>query len=391
MTGLKANHLALSMLLALVTSAEAAQKADRLIPEPEAGRGAIFCDARVFGADAAKEGATLCSAEVTEDCVSPLETDATFILGEPEENARSFGYDIWFENGLNCSVLGEMNKAEDGIWRYDDLACKFQLSEDENGIRFRSASGEACVSGCGADVGVGAIVDSWTNSRFQHAPTLKTYEDLGLCTPSAPPSSPFTEEGLRIFAAQRILKHLGYEVGPVDGKLGPMTREALEKYAALEDVAFEGEVSEELLNLLDTAERALAKEKEGSPGPDEMLATIYGEEEPKTEVFDEPLRKSWFTPRVLNLIAYAEQRGDLLYGAPGLFFNPIVPGNDIQISNLRLTPAQIDGDTAVVEVFFQNFDSRYALRYELKKLPFGWRINDIVTPTGSLQDTLKGI
>ncbi|OKL45823.1 peptidoglycan-binding domain-containing protein [Pseudovibrio exalbescens] len=384
-------------LAAMMVSAALAQDQERsseAAADPQetdgVSRGGIFCTADTFAVDVIEQDSELCRDGDEENCLPKTETDVTFLLGEDIAGERRFGYDVWFEDGRNCSIIGDLVQNDEGQWVYEDLGCRFSLELDEEGAVLRSLTGAACESGCGANARLAALRVSWPDSRFKHAPLLNTYEDMALCLPSAPPDSVFTEEILQIFTVQRILTKLGYDLGPIDGKLGPMTREAIAKYRELEDLPAQEAIDQALVDRLVVAEDALPQDEQ-ELDPAGMLQALYDADEPMVDVFEPPLRDSWFSRRVLDLIAYAEQRGELLYGERGLFFNPIVPGNEIKLADLKIAPARVEGDTARVEVFFRNFDSRYALRYDLIRTDKGWRINDIVTPTGSLQSTLKGI
>ena len=55
--------------------------------------------------------------------------------------------------------------------------------------------------------------------------------------------------------AQRALRDLGYEPGPVDGIVGPRTREALAKYQRAEQIAVTGRLDAETMVRLDIRKR----------------------------------------------------------------------------------------------------------------------------------------
>ena len=55
--------------------------------------------------------------------------------------------------------------------------------------------------------------------------------------------------------AQRALRDLGYEPGPVDGVVGPRTREALVRYQRAERIAVTGRLDPETMVRLDIQKR----------------------------------------------------------------------------------------------------------------------------------------
>jgi len=58
---------------------------------------------------------------------------------------------------------------------------------------------------------------------------------------------------------QRALRDLGYEPGPVDGVVGPRTREALVKYQRSEKIAVTGRLDPETMVRLDIQKRVFAE------------------------------------------------------------------------------------------------------------------------------------
>ena len=55
--------------------------------------------------------------------------------------------------------------------------------------------------------------------------------------------------------AQRALRNLGYQPGPVDGIVGPKTKEALAKYQRSENIAVTGRLDSETMVRLDIQKR----------------------------------------------------------------------------------------------------------------------------------------
>ena len=77
--------------------------------------------------------------------------------------------------------------------------------------------------------------------------------------------SPERESTNRNTEAQQLLNELGYDAGPVDGKLGPLTVAAIRVFQQSRGVAWDGSVSKELLGVL----RTMAKKQK-----DAALASI---------------------------------------------------------------------------------------------------------------------
>ena len=74
----------------------------------------------------------------------------------------------------------------------------------------------------------------------------------GLARPSretAPPAPRFVVE------AQRTLRELGYQPGPLDGVVGPRTKRALVRYQAAERIEVTGQLDSETMVRLDIQER----------------------------------------------------------------------------------------------------------------------------------------
>jgi peptidoglycan hydrolase-like protein with peptidoglycan-binding domain len=72
----------------------------------------------------------------------------------------------------------------------------------------------------------------------------------------APARPPFVLE------AQRALRDLGYDPGPIDGMFGPKTRAALEKYQATEKLPATGELDGLTLERLDVYRRLFRSTRE---------------------------------------------------------------------------------------------------------------------------------
>ncbi len=68
---------------------------------------------------------------------------------------------------------------------------------------------------------------------------------------AAPPAPRFVRE------AQQALRELGYRPGPVDGVVGPRTKDALAKYQRAERIQITGRLDAETMVRLDIQERVL--------------------------------------------------------------------------------------------------------------------------------------
>lgn len=65
-----------------------------------------------------------------------------------------------------------------------------------------------------------------------------------------------------------------------------------------------------------------------------------------------------------------------------LDFDPYVDGQDFDVTNLVIGTPEIDGETAVVEVSFDNFGQNTSLTYDLVFEDGGWRIDDVANDAG---------
>lgn len=76
---------------------------------------------------------------------------------------------------------------------------------------------------------------------------------------AARPGTPPQPAPRYVREAQRALRDLGYEPGPVDGVVGPRTREALAKYQRSEKIAVTGRLDPETMVRLDIQKRVFAE------------------------------------------------------------------------------------------------------------------------------------
>ncbi|HEY7251320.1 MAG TPA: peptidoglycan-binding domain-containing protein [Methylomirabilota bacterium] len=76
---------------------------------------------------------------------------------------------------------------------------------------------------------------------------------------AARPGTPPQPARRYVREAQRVLRDLGHEPGPVDGVVGPRTREALAKYQRSEKIAVTGRLDPETMVRLDIQKRVFAE------------------------------------------------------------------------------------------------------------------------------------
>lgn len=74
-----------------------------------------------------------------------------------------------------------------------------------------------------------------------------------------------------------------------------------------------------------------------------------------------------------------------------LSFDPYIDGQDFDLTDLTFSEPQIDGDTAIVDVNFNNFDQAQHLVYDLVFENGGWRIDDVVSTNPENQYRLSEI
>lgn len=80
---------------------------------------------------------------------------------------------------------------------------------------------------------------------------------LGCVTPSSVLPGPFEGMGMegQTSLAQRILNQLGYDTGPVDGMMGPLTKSAIQRFQTDQGIYPDGVISTAVLDLLVKATR----------------------------------------------------------------------------------------------------------------------------------------
>lgn len=102
--------------------------------------------------------------------------------------------------------------------------------------------------------------------------------------------------------------------------------------------------------------------------------------------FDQANR--FFVPKLARAIdadmREAKRRGEV----PRLDGDPFLDAQDWEIRNLAIS-VKSDGPKAVGDVAFDNLGKRTRITLDLVQTPAGWRIADIKSPSGSLNDLYK--
>ena len=117
--------------------------------------------------------------------------------------------------------------------------------------------------------------------------------------------------------------------------------------------------------------------------PESLIEAFYAPYLAGPEAFDGKAFDEQTTMRSAALQAlYDQDAADTPAGDQGtLDFDPYIGGQDWTITDLVMEEAQVDGDTATIDVSFKNFGEARNLTYELVKEDGGWKINDLVSKT----------
>ena len=351
--------------------------------------GGLFCEAvTAFAGDSADPNA-----------------DALLILGQEEEGTRFFGYDVWFSNGHNCRASGRFTQNGDR-WTYQDATCALELIVTSDGVTVQANTG-SCTTGCGTRANLSRLSAEWTSRRTSEPQPGWLQRMDEVCTmvlpaahePSPAPSGAETSfssqaaeadaftlpEAVAIpFRAQRILNTLGYSLGAIDGQFGPRSRAALEAFSSTQGQPT-STLTPEALALL---ERAFAG-RSTAPRSDDPVQVVRDLYVPTPQfVFAFTGRPDWFTPDTLDLIAAAEIAYTHRTGIDGFDWNPIVPGNAFQVTEVAVELLNGNEQEADVLVRFRSFDQPVALTYTLHRSLGQWRIHDIALGQSSLRADL---
>ncbi|MBI4639779.1 MAG: peptidoglycan-binding protein, partial [Candidatus Tectomicrobia bacterium] len=96
-------------------------------------------------------------------------------------------------------------------------------------------------------VGIGGIVGVMLWTTFALAQSSPEIEQL--------------QEKIRVMEAQAILRDLGFDPGPVDGKLGPKTKEALRRFQAAQGLPITGDLDGTTQKALEAQKPKIAQKK----------------------------------------------------------------------------------------------------------------------------------
>ena len=126
--------------------------------------------------------------------------------------------------------------------------------------------------------------------------------------------------------------------------------------------------------------------------PKELIAAIYkayeGKDAKGYNWNDGPDCKKAFSAATAKLILDDAEASKGEIGA--LDFDPIIDGQDYEITNLKIDVVEADLSHATAAVSFLNFKKPTKLKMQLLKEKDGWRIDDIIW-AGKDRGTLKGV
>jgi len=96
-----------------------------------------------------------------------------------------------------------------------------------------------------------------------HLEPRRRSEPIGPAVGGAAPAGHFqSQRPPFVREAQRALRDLGYNPGPIDGTFGPQTRTALEKYQMAEKLTVTGQLDAETMERLDVYKRLFRPARE---------------------------------------------------------------------------------------------------------------------------------
>lgn len=210
-----------------------------------------------------------------------------------------------------------------------------------------------------------------------------------------------------VLTVQRQLTELGYDPGPIDGAYGNRTANAIAEF--LEDSglpASDGIDDALVAELQDALNPPAEPDTAGTPGDpaedpasasaepvdsyDEspmgaraLIAEIYTLPDPDGGIWERDRRPWYFTVKLLDLVDAAERGYKRRHQLDELDFNPVVPGQDYKLSDLKIGDPQRDGDHVRVAVAFTNTlgdeIKKHELVYSLTREDDAWMIDEIVT------------
>jgi len=119
-----------------------------------------------------------------------------------------------------------------------------------------------------------------------------------------------------------------------------------------------------------------------------IYATYVGKDA-KGMPLDRPATNRLFTPDLLKLIESDAKRAAKRHEVPNLDGDPFVDAQEWEISSFAVDIADSGTGKAKAVVKFKNFDKDTAVALDLVQLKGGWRIDEIVGPSGSLRALLR--
>jgi hypothetical protein len=122
----------------------------------------------------------------------------------------------------------------------------------------------------------------------------------------------------------------------------------------------------------------------------EAIYKKYVGQNPPGVIFDtSEAALAYFTPELAAMISSDAESAQKNDEPPILDGDPFVGAQDWDIKNLAITVKDIAPGRAIGLVSFANMGERQTVELDLKKLPQGWRIDDIRWSEGSLREILK--
>ncbi|KAB0680138.1 DUF3828 domain-containing protein [Aureimonas leprariae] len=120
--------------------------------------------------------------------------------------------------------------------------------------------------------------------------------------------------------------------------------------------------------------------------PDKAILSLYA----SYQGDEEPDERKYFSTQLRDL--YDKDQAKAENGEDGnLDFDPVIGGQDYEIKDLKVEEPKINGDIAMVDVHFRNFDTPNHLKYTMRKEGQTWKVDDIESVDGDNPWTLSRI
>lgn len=125
-----------------------------------------------------------------------------------------------------------------------------------------------------------------------------------------------------------------------------------------------------------------------------FLEAIYkryvGQNTPGVALDNNEKLLGYFTPELAALITADAEQAQKNDEVPALDGDPFVGAQDWDIKDVSVTVKDVGPDKALGLASFSNMGEKQAVELDLKKLPQGWRIDEIRWPDATLRGILKG-